>query len=133
MKCEVRHKRAKEKVAAGCYDVHVSFGWCIFLTDVFYFYFIILFQAIVNVQAIWAMAYGEVFEHQFGDVIAKALSTGMHGAFVEGCKYGVASGLTYIAEALLFCIGAVLSARGMYTHLQMVEVLTLVVHYLLPH
>ena len=67
-----------------------------------------------------------VFEHWSEDAIAKSLSTGMHGVFVEGCTYGVASGLIYIAEALLFYIGIVLVARGANTHLQMVEVLTLI-------
>jgi len=52
---------------------------------------------------------------------------GRRGAFVEGCTYGVASSLIYLAEALLFYTGAVLIARGIYTYLQMVEVLNLVV------
>jgi ATP-binding cassette, subfamily B (MDR/TAP), member 1 len=42
-------------------------------------------------------------------------------------SYGVASGLIYLAEALLFYVGAVLIACGLYTYLQMVEVLNLVV------
>ena len=46
---------------------------------------------------------------------------------VEGCTFGVASCLIYLAEALLFFIGAVLISRGLYTYLQMVEVLNLVV------
>lgn len=46
---------------------------------------------------------------------------------LEGCTYGVASGLIYLAQALLFYVGAVLIARGLYTYLQMVEVLNLVV------
>jgi hypothetical protein len=73
------------------------------------------------------MAYQEVFERRFEVAVEKALSSGVRGAFVEGCTYGVASGLIYVAEALLFYVGAVLIARGTYTYLQMVEVLTLVV------
>ncbi|TFK31484.1 P-loop containing nucleoside triphosphate hydrolase protein [Crucibulum laeve] len=46
---------------------------------------------------------------------------------VKGCTYGVASGLIYVAEALLFYVGAVVIARGMYTYFQMVEVHNLVV------
>ena len=46
---------------------------------------------------------------------------------VEGCTQGIASGLIYLAEALLFYVGAVLIANGSYTYLQMVEVLNLVV------
>ena len=47
-------------------------------------------------------------------------------AFVER-SYGVASSIIYIAEALLFYVGAVLFSRGTYTYyLQMVEVMNLV-------
>jgi hypothetical protein len=81
----------------------------------------------VNIRGIRAVAYEEVFEHQFEPAMDKALSTGVRGAFVGGCTFGVASGLIYAAEALLFYIGAVLIVRGMYTYLQMVEVLNLVV------
>jgi len=49
----------------------------------------------------------------------------VRGAFVEGCTFGVASGLIYAAEALLFYVGAMFIARGTYTYLQMVEVLNL--------
>jgi ATP-binding cassette subfamily B (MDR/TAP) protein 1 len=73
------------------------------------------------------MAFESVFQKQFDKAADKALSTGVRGAFVEGCTYGVASGLIYLAEALLFYVGAVLIARGTYTYLQMVEVLNLVV------
>ena len=37
------------------------------------------------------------------------------------------SPVIYLAKALLFYVGAVLIARGLYTYLQMVEVLNLVV------
>ena len=81
----------------------------------------------MNIRGIRAMAYEAVFERQFELATNKALSTGVRGAFVEGCTFGVASGLIYAAEALLFYAGAVLMARGTYTYLQMVEVLNLVV------
>jgi ATP-binding cassette, subfamily B (MDR/TAP), member 1 len=73
------------------------------------------------------MAYEPVFQARFDKSSNQALSTGVKGAFVEGCTYGVASGLIYLAEALLFYVGAVLIAKGRYTYLQMVEVLNLVV------
>ena len=73
------------------------------------------------------MGFEEIFKAQFDSSVNKALSTGLRGAFVEGCTYGVASGLIYLAEALLFYVGAVLIARGLYTYLQMIEVLNLVV------
>ena len=68
-----------------------------------------------------------IFKAQFDSSVNKALTTGIKGAFVEGCTYGVASGLIYLAEALLFFIGAVLISRGLYTYLQMVKVLNFIV------
>lgn len=73
------------------------------------------------------MNFEGIFEAQFDKAVDLALSTGVRGAFVEGCTYGVASALIYLAEALLFYVGAVLIARGTYTYLRMVEVLNLVV------
>ncbi|CAA7263408.1 unnamed protein product [Cyclocybe aegerita] len=102
-KCEVRNKRAREEVARGYYD------------------------AIINIRGIRCMSFQPIFKAQFDSATNKALSTGVRGAFVEGCTYGVASGLIYLAEAMLFYVGAVLIARELYTYLQMVEVLNLVV------
>ncbi|EGO01277.1 hypothetical protein SERLA73DRAFT_179423 [Serpula lacrymans var. lacrymans S7.3] len=73
------------------------------------------------------MALEPVLQGQFDKAAAQCLSTGVRGAFVEGCTYGVASALIYLAEALLFYVGAVLMARGTYTYLQMVQTLNLVV------
>lgn len=73
------------------------------------------------------MAFEPVFKSRFDAAADKALTTGVRGAFVEGCTYGLASGLIYLAEALLFYIGAVLIAQERYTYLQMIEVLNLVV------
>ncbi|KAJ6597005.1 P-loop containing nucleoside triphosphate hydrolase protein [Mycena vulgaris] len=102
-KCELRNKRAREDVAQGYYE------------------------AISNVRGIRSMGFEGVFQKQFDAASDRALSTGVKGAFVEGCTYGVASGLIYLAEALLFYVGAVLVARGTYSYLQMVQVMNLVV------
>ncbi|KAJ6496976.1 P-loop containing nucleoside triphosphate hydrolase protein [Mycena vitilis] len=102
-KCELRNKRAREDVARGYYE------------------------AISNVRGIRSMGFENIFRKQFDAASDKALSTGVKGAFVEGCTYGVASGLIYLAEALLFYVGAVLVARGTYSYLQMVQVMNLVV------
>ncbi|KIJ04637.1 hypothetical protein PAXINDRAFT_50741, partial [Paxillus involutus ATCC 200175] len=55
------------------------------------------------------------------------LSIGIRGTFVEGCTYGVASALIYLAGALLFYVGAVPITRGTCRYLQIVQVLNLVV------
>jgi ATP-binding cassette subfamily B (MDR/TAP) protein 1 len=73
------------------------------------------------------MSFEKIFKARFDAAADKALSTGVRGAFVEGCTYGVGTALIYLSEALLFYVGAVLIARGTYTYLQMVEVLNLVV------
>ncbi|KAH9034708.1 P-loop containing nucleoside triphosphate hydrolase protein [Lactarius pseudohatsudake] len=102
-KCELRNKRAREDVAKGYYDT------------------------IINIRGIRAMGFEGVFRERFNDSAEHALHTGVQGAFVEGCTYGVASSLIYLSEALLFYAGAVLVSQGTYTYLQMVQVLNLVV------
>jgi ATP-binding cassette, subfamily B (MDR/TAP), member 1 len=73
------------------------------------------------------MAFESVFERQFDAAASQAMTIGVRGAFVEGCSFGVASSLIYLAEALLFYVGAILIANGTYTYLRMVETLNLVV------
>ncbi|KAF9447986.1 P-loop containing nucleoside triphosphate hydrolase protein [Macrolepiota fuliginosa MF-IS2] len=102
-KCEVRNKRAREEVARGWYDV------------------------LCNIKGIRSMGIAQPFLDTFDDAVEKALDTGVRGAWVEGGTHGVASGLIYVAEAVLFYVGAVLVAKGRYSYLQMVEVLNLVV------
>ena len=73
------------------------------------------------------MGFESAFSSNFDSVVDSALTTGVRGAFVEGCTYGVASALIYLAEALLFYVGAVLIANGTYSYLQMIQTLQLVV------
>ena len=84
-------------------------------------------QTITNIRGIRAMGFESVYQRRFERSVEGALRAGVRGAFVEGCTYGVASGLIYLAEALLFYVGAVLVSKGTYTYLQMVEVLNLVI------
>ena len=73
------------------------------------------------------MGFELAFREKFDESVDRALSTGVRGAFVEGCTYGVASALIYFAEALLFYVGAVLISNGTYSYLRMIQVLNLVV------
>ena len=73
------------------------------------------------------MGFENAFREKFDAAVDSALSTGVRGAFVEGCSYGVASALIYLAEALLFYVGAVLIANGTFSYLQMIQTLQLVV------
>ncbi|KAL5520889.1 HST6 [Sanghuangporus sanghuang] len=85
------------------------------------------YECISNIRAIRCMNFEGVFQEQFEETVTRAYSTGIRGAFIEGCSFGIANGLIYFAEALLFFVGAVLVAKGTYTYLQMFEVLNLVV------
>ena len=60
----------------------------------------------MNIRGIRCMAFEGIFNAQIDSSVNKALTT---------------------AEALLYFVGAVLVSRGLYTYLQMVEVLNLVV------
>jgi ATP-binding cassette subfamily B (MDR/TAP) protein 1 len=73
------------------------------------------------------MGFEDIFKSTFGTAATKAYKSGVRGSFIEGCTYGIASALIYVAEAVLFYVGAVLIARGTYTYLQMIDVLNLVV------
>lgn len=121
-KCEVRNKRAREDVAKNYYEVCLSLK-LFFLPDADRPFL----QAISNIRGIRSMAFERIFQKEFDKATDQALSTGVRGAFVEGCTYGVASALIYLAEALLFFVGAIFISNGTYTYLQMIEVLNLVV------
>ena len=71
----------------------------------------------MSIRGICCMAFQGNFKDQFDTSVNKALTTGVKGTFIEGCTYTVESGLIYLAEALLFYIGALLIARGLYTYL----------------
>ena len=73
------------------------------------------------------MGFEDAFQDKFDAAVDSAHHTGVRGAFVEGCTYGVASALIYLAEALLFYVSAVLIAKGTYSYLQMIQTLQLVV------
>ncbi|EJD51851.1 P-loop containing nucleoside triphosphate hydrolase protein [Auricularia subglabra TFB-10046 SS5] len=99
---ELRNKRAREEVARRYHD------------------------AIANIREIRSMAFESVFKEQYDDAVDRALRSGTRGGFAEGGTVGVASALIYVAEALLFYVGAILIAKGEYTYLQMMQVLNLV-------
>jgi ATP-binding cassette subfamily B (MDR/TAP) protein 1 len=118
-KCELRNKRAREDVAKGYYEVGLS--------PCLRGYLLTTPQILINIRGIRAMGFESVFQERFNESTENALRTGVRGAFVEGCTYGVASSLIYFSEALLFYAGAILVSRGTYSYLQMVQVLNLVV------
>ncbi|CAE6384177.1 unnamed protein product [Rhizoctonia solani] len=100
---ELRNKRAREEVAKQYYN------------------------AVANVRAIRAMALESVFKAQFERSLGTAMRTGVQGAFITGCGFGIVNALIYVAEAALFYVGAVLMARQGYSYLKMLQALNLVV------
>jgi ATP-binding cassette subfamily B (MDR/TAP) protein 1 len=102
-RCELRNKRAREEVAK-CY-----------------------YESVSKIRGIRSMGFENAFRVQFEKASDLTLDAGIRGAFVEGCSFGIASSLIYLAEAVLFYAGAIFIAKGTYTYLQMVEVLNLVV------
>jgi ATP-binding cassette, subfamily B (MDR/TAP), member 1 len=73
------------------------------------------------------MGLENAFDKLFQAATDRALRAGIRGAVFEGCSHGVANAMIYLSEALLFYVGAVLIVKGIFTYLQMVEVLNLVV------
>ncbi|CAE6451330.1 unnamed protein product [Rhizoctonia solani] len=100
---ELKNKRAREEVAKQYYN------------------------AVANVRAIRAMALESVFQAQFERSLGTAMRTGVQGAFITGCGFGIVNALIYVAEAALFYVGAVLMAREGYSYLRMLQALNLVV------
>ncbi|KAF7291498.1 p-loop containing nucleoside triphosphate hydrolase protein [Mycena kentingensis (nom. inval.)] len=84
-------------------------------------------ESIASMRAIRYMRLQRVFQDQFDKAADHALAVARKGAFVEGCTYGLACGLIYLAEAVLFGVGAYFVARGTFSYLQMVQVLNLVI------
>ena len=58
------------------------------------------------------MAFEGILKAQFESSVDKALTTGIRGAFVEGCTYGAVSGHMYLAICAwlkLYCSSSELS------------------------
>ncbi|THU82839.1 P-loop containing nucleoside triphosphate hydrolase protein, partial [Dendrothele bispora CBS 962.96] len=85
------------------------------------------FDVVNHIRCIRSLGLTNFFHQRFNSLTDNALEVGVKGAFVEGCTFGVASGLIYLAEALLFYVGALFISSGRYNYLQMVQVLNLVV------
>ncbi len=85
------------------------------------------FAAVSNVRAIRSMNLQHVFQEQYDQSLQEALKAGVTGAMIAGTGFGVANALVYFAEALLFYVGAVMMAKNIYTYLQLLETLNLVV------
>ncbi|KAG8758544.1 hypothetical protein FRC14_007972 [Serendipita sp. 396] len=84
------------------------------------------YDVVANVRAIRAMGFDDVFKEQFERTLESAMKSGVDGGFVDGLAFGIANALIYLAQGIIYYVGAVLIVKGLYTFLQMIEVLNLV-------
>ncbi|KAF8752313.1 P-loop containing nucleoside triphosphate hydrolase protein [Rhizoctonia solani] len=101
---ELRNKRAREEVAKQYYN------------------------AVANVRAIRAMALESVFRAQFERSLGTAMRTGVQGAFITGCGFGIVNALIYVAEGSCTVLRRRCAdgSQG-YSYLKMLQALNLVV------
>ncbi|PVG03933.1 P-loop containing nucleoside triphosphate hydrolase protein [Serendipita vermifera] len=84
------------------------------------------YDTVANVRAIRSMGFDGVFKDQFERSLEQAMKSGVDGGFINGMAFGIANALIYLAQGLIYYVGAVLIAKGLYSFLQMMEVLNLV-------
>ena len=80
-----------------------------------------------NIRCARSMGLEKCLQYQFNQSVEAALQTGLRGSFVEGSIYGLGNSLTFLAEALIFYVGAVFLAKGTYTYPQVITVINLLV------
>lgn len=102
-KFETRNKRKREEVSKRFYDM------------------------VANVRGIRAMALEPVFSSNFHDATLDAENNGRRGAAVSGFGFGLGEALTYLAEALMYYVGAVLIIKGTYNFEKMLIVFNLII------
>lgn len=84
------------------------------------------YDTVANVRAIRFMGFDSIFRDQFSRSLESAMRTGTSGAFVDGMGYGIINSLIYLAQGLIYFVGARFMVMGIYSFLQMIEVLNLV-------
>ena len=119
-RCKERNKRDMEDVARGYYDVRSGF-FLSFLMSWSTDFFGVCVWVIVNNPGIHCMAFERIFKVQFDSSVNNALSTGIKGAFVESCTYGVASGFIIYSTEWLKCSCSAYWLRSICCRLGMVE------------
>ncbi|KAK4705248.1 ATP-binding cassette, subfamily B (MDR/TAP), member 1, partial [Phenoliferia sp. Uapishka_3] len=83
-------------------------------------------QNVSNIRAIRSMAIEKVFATTFEEAVQETYVGGRKAATFSAFGYALGNSLTYIAEALMFYVGAVLCTSGKYTFSKMIEVFTLI-------
>ncbi|GAA95096.1 hypothetical protein E5Q_01751 [Mixia osmundae IAM 14324] len=83
--------------------------------------------SVSNIRALRAMSLEAVFVDKFATSVEDCYRGDSKAVIIASLGYGIANGMTYIAEGLMFYVGAVLIVRQNYTFPQMVQIFTLIV------
>jgi ATP-binding cassette subfamily B (MDR/TAP) protein 1 len=102
-KFEARNKARRETVAKRFYDL------------------------VSNIRGIRSMALEPVFAAQFFDAITATERDALRAAPLSGFAFGLGEAITYLAEALIFYVGAVLITKGTYDFQKMVITFNLII------
>ncbi|PWN20351.1 hypothetical protein BCV69DRAFT_206762 [Microstroma glucosiphilum] len=102
-KFEARNKVRRETVAKRFYDL------------------------VSNIRGIRSMALEPVFAAQFLDAITATERDALRAAPLSGFAFGLGEAITYLAEALIFYVGAVLITKGTYDFQKMVITFNLII------
>lgn len=84
-------------------------------------------QIVSNVPAIRSMSMESKFSEKFALDLERTYIGGRKAAPSAGLALALGGALTYIAEGLMFYVGAVLMVKGGYSFGQMVQVFTLII------
>ncbi|KAL9940627.1 hypothetical protein V8E36_000115 [Tilletia maclaganii] len=85
------------------------------------------FDMMANIRAIRSMALDQVFLCRFDEADRLTSRSGLKSGPLVGLGIGLAEGLTYLAEGILFYAGAVWIAEGHYTFERVIVVFNLMV------
>ncbi|PWY99973.1 P-loop containing nucleoside triphosphate hydrolase protein [Testicularia cyperi] len=85
------------------------------------------YAAISNVRSIRAMGLESVFSRAHATAVAEAQSCAIRSSVYAGFGHALSDALTYIAEALMFYVGAKLMVAGSYDFGRMIQVFNLII------
>lgn len=85
------------------------------------------YDMVANVRGIRAMALEPAFAGHYKEAINDAQHCGIRAAAFSGFGFGLGEALTYLAEALMYYVGAVLIIKGTYDFTKMVIVFNLII------
>ncbi|GAA6054523.1 hypothetical protein JCM3770_005828 [Rhodotorula araucariae] len=84
-------------------------------------------QTIANIRPIRSMSIQSVFARTFEDTALKAQAGGIKAAPFTGAGFASVSTLTYLTEALILYVGALLVTSGRYTFSKMLQVFSIII------